>query len=223
MILTFPEVISVDEHQSLLQLIAQQAFVPGRETASEHLAERKHNQQLARDNEVLQSVTRLLLAALKRHSGFCNAFYPKQLHSLLVSRYTEGMAYGAHVDAALMGTESAWRTDVSLTLFLNEPDQYHGGELAIETGSEETRIKLPARSLVCYPTSQLHRVCRVERGERLVVVAWLESFVRDASARDTLRDLATARDELQRQAGESRAYELINKAHTNLLRRWADT
>jgi PKHD-type hydroxylase len=75
----------------------------------------------------LQAISEILLGALRRHAAFCNAVYPKQLHSLLVSRYRAGMHYGPHVDRALMGEATLWRTDLSLTLFLNEPDAYDGG------------------------------------------------------------------------------------------------
>ena len=32
---------------------------------------------------------------------------------------------------ALMGDQQLWRSDVSMTLFLNNPDDYDGGELAM--------------------------------------------------------------------------------------------
>ena len=162
----------------------------------------------------------MLLEALRRNAAFRAAIYPKQLHSTLVSRYRPGMEYGAHVDAALMGDATLFRTDVSLSLFLNEPADYDGGELALESGSGELRVKLPARALVCYPTGQLHRVTPVTRGERLVVVSWIQSHVRDGGAREVLRDLALALEKLPQDATAAR--DLVNKAHTNLLRRWSE-
>jgi PKHD-type hydroxylase len=222
MILTFPEVISTDEQKAILVEAAQADFVDGRETASPRLASIKNNQQIKRGSAPVQRVADVVLAALRRNPEFLNAVYPKQLHSMLVSRYREGMQYGAHVDQALMGDNTVWRTDLSLTLFLNEPDAYDGGELALQYGSGETLTKLPARSMVCYPTGQLHRVAPVTRGERLVVVGWIQSYVRDHAARETLRDLAQAM-ELLRERDEFRAaHELINKTHANLLRRWAE-
>lgn len=222
MILTFADIISADEQRAILERVAQAEFVDGRQTAGALLANRKNNEQIARDNEQLRAITAIVLDALRRHPGFCNAVYPKQLHSLLVSRYREGMRYGPHVDRALMGDETVWRTDLSLTLFLNEPDAYDGGELALESGSGELVVKLPARSIVCYPTGQLHQVRAVTRGERLVLVAWVQSYVRDAGAREVLCDLARALETLQQREGNSRAYDLVNKSHINLLRRWSE-
>jgi len=222
MILTFPEVISRDEQKAILVEAAQADFVDGRETASPRLASINNNQQIKRGSAPVQRVADVVLAALRRNPEFLNAVYPKQLHSMLVSRYREGMQYGAHVDQALMGDNTVWRTDLSLTLFLTEPDAYDGGELALQYGSGETLTKLPARSMVCYPTGQLHRVAPVTRGERLVVVGWIQSYVRDHAARETLRDLGQAL-ELLRERDELRAaHDLINKTHANLLRRWAE-
>lgn len=220
MILSFPEAIGVDEQRAILAEIAAAEFVPGRETAGAALAPRKNNEQISRDSPHVKTISAMLLEALRRNAAFRAAIYPKQLHSTLVSRYRPGMEYGAHVDAALMGDATLFRTDVSLTLFLNEPADYDGGELALESGSGEVRIKLPARALVCYPTGQLHRVAPVTRGERLVVVSWIQSHVRDGGAREVLRDLALALEKLPQDATAAR--DLINKAHTNLLRRWSE-
>jgi len=220
MILTFPEAVSVDEQRAILAEIAAAEFVPGRESAGAALAARKNNEQISRDSPHVKTIGVMLLEALRRNAAFRAAIYPKQLHSTLVSRYRPGMEYGAHVDAALMGDATLFRTDVSLTLFLNEPADYDGGELALESGSGELRVKLPARALVCYPTGQLHRVTPVTRGERLVVVSWIQSHVRDGGAREVLRDLALALEKLPQDATAAR--DLVNKAHTNLLRRWSE-
>jgi len=222
MILTFADVITPDEQRAILAEVGAAEFVDGRETASPALATIKNNQQIKRGSAAVQKIADILLAALKRHPGFLAAVYPKQLHSTLVSRYHEGMQYGAHVDQALMGDATVWRTDLSLTLFLNPPDAYDGGELALESGSGEMLIKLPARALVCYPTGQLHRVKPVTRGERLVVVSWIQSYVRDNAARELLRDLALALDALRGHDELLSAHDLVNKTHVNLLRRWSE-
>jgi PKHD-type hydroxylase len=222
MILTFAEVISADEQQAILAQIAAADFVDGRQTAGPLLAASKHNEQIRRDGAQLEHISAMLLQALRRNERFLSAVYPKQLHSLLVSRYREGMHYGPHVDRALMGDAMLWRTDLSLTLFLNEPNEYDGGELALESGSGTVKVKLPARALVCYPTGQTHQVLPVTRGERLVVVAWIQSHVRDAGAREALSDLAAALEVTRGNKDHDAAYDLVNKTHINLLRRWAE-
>src|SRR5437763_493705 len=104
MLLTFADVVSPQQHRAILQHVAGGAFVDGRETAGAHLSVRKHNEQIRRDDKPrLEAILALVLDALKRHDSFRNSVYPKQLHSLLVSRYRPGMRYGSHVDRALMG------------------------------------------------------------------------------------------------------------------------
>ena len=222
MILTFPDVITLEEQSAILAHIAAAEFVDGRQTAGPLLAGRKHNEQIERGGAELEHITGILLGALRRHERFLSWVYPKQLHSLLASRYRQGMHYGPHVDRALMGDTTVWRTDLSLTLFLNEPSEYDGGELALESGSGDIRVKLPARALVCYPTGQTHQVLPVTRGERLVVVAWIQSHVRDAAAREVLGDLAMALEAMRGREDQGHAYALVNKTHINLLRRWAE-
>ncbi len=222
MILTLANAIDEATHARILERVAQAAFVDGRETAGRQLADVKRNTQIARNDPLLAQISALVLESLRAHRAFREATYPRHLHSVMVSRYGPGMAYGAHVDNALMGDETVWRTDLSLTLFLNAPEDYDGGELCLETGSGEIGFKPPARHMLCYPTSDLHRVCEVTRGERLVVVGWIQSYVRDNSAREILWDLAQARDQLSAEAATRSACERVNKAHTNLLRRWAE-
>lgn len=222
MILTLNEAISKDAHRRILEIIKDAEFVDGRETAGKLLRDTKRNTQIGKHDERLQAVADVVLEALRANESFQLATYPKQLHSVMVSRYQPGMAYGPHVDNAMMGSSTVWRTDLSLTLFLNDPDEYDGGELCIESGSGELRFKLPSRGMICYPTSDLHQVREVTRGERLVVVGWIQSYIRDDRSREILWDLAQARDQISQSEGKSRSFDLVNKAHANLVRRWAD-
>jgi PKHD-type hydroxylase len=222
MILALADVISEEAHGRILQIIGEAEFVDGRETAGPVLNETKHNEQIARGDDRIQQATNVLLDSLNSNEAFRNATYPKQLHSVLISRYRPGMAYGPHVDNALTGGQVLWRTDLSLTLFLNQPNEYQDGDLCLESGSGQMRFKLPARHMPCYPTSDLHQVREVTEGERWAVVGWIQSHVRDGRAREVLWNLAQARDEIYEQEGKSRAFDLVNKSHTNLLRRWAD-
>ena len=63
----------------------------------------------------------------------------------------------------------------------------------------------------------------ITSGERLVVVAWIQSNVRDDRAREILWDLACAKTRIWDKEGRSESFDLVNKAYANLLRRWAET
>ena len=73
------------------------------------------------------------------------------------------------------------RTDLSFTVFLNQPEDYDGGELVIDTAGHEDSIKGPAGSVVLYPSSSVHRVTEVTRGERLACVGWVQSRIKSPS------------------------------------------
>lgn len=222
MILTLPELVTPEELAQIKRLVSRVEFVEGKATAGEWLHKAKNNQQIPWNHPIMQEITGLVMQALGRSDAFMSGAQPRRLAGMLVSRYRPGMSYGLHVDAPIMGEPNHVRSDVSFTLFLNEPETYEGGELAFETGSGETAFKLPARSAICYSTGQLHRVRPVEQGERLAVVGWIQSLVRDTAVRELLHDLSTARELLVGQDSASRALELINKTYFNLLRRHAE-
>ena len=90
-----------------------------------------------------------------------SAAIPKQIFPPLFNRYAAGNYFGEHVDNAIRGdtlTGLRIRTDISVTLFLSEPDEYDGGELLVDDYYGSHRIKLPAGHLVLYPATSLHMV-----------------------------------------------------------------
>ena len=60
----------------------------------------------------------------------------------LFVKYTEGMHYNWHSDAPYMNRTDPGksRSDFSTTLFLNDPDEYEGGELLLRQGTEIREI-----------------------------------------------------------------------------------
>lgn len=140
------------------------------------------------------------------------------LTPLILSRYRPGESYGLHVDDALMG---GVRTDVSFMLFLWDPETYEGGALEIEDTLEARQVRLPAGSVVVYPSTTLHRVTPVTRGERLAVVGWAESWVRQAERREVLFHLDRAVAEVFAAGGKSALFDTLAKTRSNLNRIWA--
>ncbi len=221
MMLTIPNLLTPDEVNFVISTLQSEDFVDGKTTAGWHARLVKHNSQLSREARYHQDLRDFIRAALKRTVLFQMAAQPKIVHSILFSRYQEGMSYGSHIDNALMGGEDFLRSDVSLTLFLSEPETYEGGELVIEGVEGEQVFKLEAGSAIIYPSSTLHRVNPVTQGTRLVVVAWVQSLIRDVSQREILFDLDIARRALFEKHGKTTEFDLISKSHANLLRRWA--
>jgi PKHD-type hydroxylase len=208
-----------DDLRAVRDALKNARFADGRETAGFAARLVKDNQQAKASDRSLDAVRALVAERILANDIFRMAVRPKALTPLLFSRYEPGMKYGSHVDDALM---QGLRTDVSFTLFLEEPDSYDGGELVIETAAGEDAVKLPAGSLIAYPSTSLHRVAEVTHGQRNVAVGWARSFIRDAAQREMLFDLDTARRQIFAREGKSAEFDLISKSLANLLRMWAE-
>ena len=223
MIFSLSQVLNQKELTAIDNSLAKAEFVDGKLTAGWHAKLVKNNQQLKAGTIEVKKLRTKIEAALNRHLLFNTAVRPKVIHSLLFSSYEVGMSYDTHVDNALMGNSPKFRSDVSFTLFLNSPDNYEGGELVIEGIQEEKAYKLDAGEAIIYPSTTLHRVNPVTKGRRLVVVGWVQSFIRDASDRELLFDLDTARRAIFAKTGKTPEFDLISKTIANLIRRWAET
>jgi PKHD-type hydroxylase len=159
---------------------------------------------------------------LTRHPVFQAAVLPHKVATPFYARYSPGMGYGDHVDDPVMGPGPRYRSDVALTVFLNEPDSYAGGELTIRTSFGAHSVKYAAGDAVLYPASSVHRVAPVTAGERLVAVLWAQSLVRDPARRELLYELGQAREALLREQPEADETRRVDYAYVNLLRMWAE-
>ena len=110
-----------------------------------------------------------------------------------------------------------------MTIFISDPADYDGGELAVEGDFGRHKVKRPAGQMVVYPSSSLHRVMPITRGERVVAVTWIESLIRDPARRQILVDLERARGKLNELAFDSIETDLAFRCYTNLMRMWAET
>ncbi|MEB3316678.1 MAG: Fe2+-dependent dioxygenase [Cyanobacteriota bacterium] len=209
-----------DHVERLLQRLLSapaEAWRPGEETAGWHARGVKHNRQLDRTTDVHGSLAEEVVSALGAHPLVRAAAFPRRIHGLLFSRMGPGEAYGRHLDNAWM---SGGRADLSFTLALTGPGDYAGGDLLLENPAGEERIRLRAGHAIVYPSTRLHQVEPVSRGERLVAVGWIESRIRHGDQRELLFELDTARRALFAQEGKGEVFDLISRSYTNLLRWW---
>ena len=213
------DVLKSDDLALIRDALERVRFIDGKETAGFAARQVKDNRQADGRDRGLDDVRDMVAKRILENDLFRIAARPKKLSPLLFSRYEPGMSYGSHVDDAMM---SGLRTDVAFTLFLEEPDSYDGGELVIESPGGEDAIKLPAGAMIAYPATTLHHVAQVTGGRRQVVAGWARSFVRDASQRELLFDLDTARRSIYARDGKSREFDLMSKSVANLLRMWAE-
>lgn len=210
----------LDKHMlaTLREAAAELDFSDGKSTAGRYARNVKTNLQ-ASPGEALDAVLEQVRKRLMANELFRSVARPRGFARILVSRYGPGMEYGTHVDDPIM---QGARTDLSFTLPLSSTEEYEGGGLVVEDAMEDRVIRVEAGDVVLYPTSALHRVEPVTRGERLAVLGWVTSWVRDPARREVLHDLDVAARALFDQQGKTPAFDRLFKAKSNLMRMWAD-
>jgi PKHD-type hydroxylase len=185
------EVLAPGELAQLRAIVAAGRFGDGRGSARGAASEVKANEQLELSPAQRDALSGIVLPALRRSRGFSRAALPFELSALLVNRYRPGMHYGPHFDRSFMPAAGGGqiRADLSATLFVSAPQDYDGGELCVARPSGEERIKLGAGELFLYPSCTLHSVADVTRGERIAVVFWVQSMIRDHEKRGLVSEL----------------------------------
>jgi PKHD-type hydroxylase len=226
MLLKIENVLDADELLQVNTLLAQAEWVDGRVTAGKQAAIVKNNQQLSEQNPEMQALRKIVLNALSRNPVFFSSVLPLKILPPFFNRYRgNSNFYGAHVDNAMRmlpdGSDYV-RADISATLFLSDPDTYEGGELIIEDTFGSQGVKLKAGSIVIYPSSSVHQVSPVTKGERVACFMFIQSMVRDPVKRRLLYDMDMALIDLRSKVGEDDAVVKLTGAYHNLLRLWTE-
>ena len=218
MLIAIENLLNGDQIARLGQAAAALNFSDGKATAGRFVKDVKANDQAVPSPE-LTAVLTAVEHALAGNAMFQSAARPRAITPLILSRYRAGQTYGSHVDDAVM---KGLRTDLSFTLFLADPESYDGGALIIDEPFESRAIKLRAGDMILYPSTTLHRVEPVTRGQRLAVVGWVQSLIRHAEQREMLFDLDQAVEAVFAEHGKSALFDRLAKTRSNLLRMWVD-
>ncbi|MGH8125972.1 MAG: Fe2+-dependent dioxygenase [Rhodanobacteraceae bacterium] len=224
MILLIPDMLTAAEVDTIRTGLKTAIYEDGATTAGGAAREVKHNQQMSRRSQEYERLADIIRTAYLRNGLLQTALLPASATYVIFNRYSLGMEYGPHVDAPLMGSQGKFlRTDIALTLFLSSPDSYVGGELVTDSGGGiGHKFKEKAGSAITYPANTLHHVAPVTQGTRDDAILWVQSLVRDPLERELLWDLEQAEQDIYRREGRNAAFDAINRAHKNLLRRWAE-
>lgn len=226
MMLRIENILTKEEVRQFRELMDKAEWVDGNATAGTQSSLAKRNMQLPEASPLARQLGDAILEALTRNNTFLSAALPAKIFPPLFNRYEGGQSFGNHVDNSIRqirGTAHRIRTDLSMTLFLSEPEDYDGGELVVEDTYGTHVVKLPAGDMVLYPSTSLHRVTPVTRGARVASFFWLQSMVRDEGERTLLFQLDNSIQKLAAERGlkDEAVIELTGVYH-NLLRRWAE-
>ena len=191
----------------------------GKKTAGSHAAKIKNNFQLDKNSKISIKIKDLVVKKIISDALIKSFTLPYLIHGVMLTKSHAGNGYGMHVDNPYM---PSGRSDLSFTLFLNDPEDYEGGSLCIQTINETKQIKLSAGEMIIYPSTQLHSVSQVKKGERFVCVGWIQSYVQNNEDRNFLFGLDAGAKGLLAKHGRSDELDLIFQAYSNLLRRLGD-
>lgn len=229
MLITVPNLLNSEELAEARGLLDAAEWVDGRVTAGHQSSQAKDNEQIPEGHPAAEKVGDMILRALGQNPLFLSAALPLRIFPPLFNRYSGGQNFGTHVDNAIRqipGTPLRIRTDLSATVFFEDPDKYEGGELCVEDTYGVHRVKLPAGSMVLYPSTSLHHVTPVTSGSRLCSFFWIQSMIRDDTRRSLLFDMDRSIQRINGELGEHEAarksaVELTGVYH-NILRQWAE-
>lgn len=212
-------VLSPAELAELNAIAERASFSDGRATNPHNAA--KQNVQL-NDQQAISETGQIMANALYNNDEFRNFVFPKAIAPPLITVYRAGDRYGLHADSAFMPWNGRWqRSDVSCTLFLSDPASYAGGELRIMLGDEASAIKLPAGSVILYPSTTLHEVTPVTSGERRVGLTFIQSRIADPQRRELLYELNEVAA-LEGLGMKPENFTRLERVRENLLRVWGD-
>jgi len=224
MVLELENVLTKEECSTIVAQLEQADWILGSRTAGHVAKSVKQNLQLSQDNSLAIKLGELLVAKLAERGDFQAAAIPNKIFPPMFNCYQGGGTFGDHIDNAirfhpLNGT--AIRTDVSITVFLNEPEEYEGGELIIQDTYGEQRVKLSAGNAILYPSTSLHQVTPVTDGRRLASFFWIQSFIPDVVQRGTLYQLDQSIQALTASVPEHPEITRLSGVYHNLLRQWS--
>lgn len=225
MMLHIPDVLNTEELTHIRGVLATAGWTDGRHTTGAQAAQQKWNYQLPVLAPEAQALADLVRAALLRHPLFQSAALPKTVLTPRFNAYEDGGHFGNHIDGAIQPdpvTRIPVRTDISTTVFLNEPEDYDGGELIVEDTYGSHEVKLKAGDAILYPGTSIHRVEPVTRGTRLASFTWTQSIVPDTFRRQMLFELDMTILRLRTQVGDTPDVVSLTAHYHNLIRQWAE-
>ncbi len=225
MLLVIEKLLENDDLISFRNRLICADWIDGAQTAGSRSIAVKNNLQLDLKSPLARDLGHEILRKLGLNPLFVSATLAENIFPPIFNMYQDGGCYGTHTDAALMrlpDSGATLRSDISATIFLSNPEDYDGGELVIEDQFGAQAVKLSAGDMILYPSSSLHQVTPVTRGQRICAITWMQSAVADSSARSLLFDLDQAIQALSpaHTANDPHINQLVNTYH-NLLRRWA--
>lgn len=223
MITILDDILSQEEVTEITSLLSLSEFKEGFSSNPEYKQQVKKNLELRRTDSGQAKLTLdMIQNRLNGHKQFNVTALPLRNTALRFNCYKDSGTYGDHADAAIMGTPPI-RSDLSITIFLSNPEDYEGGELTIK-GNDGIMVdyKLKSGSAIIYPSYFVHRVNSVTSGTRYAAIGWIQSLIRDENKRALISRFNTFADSIKEKEGATSTYVEATSLYNNLLRLWVE-
>lgn len=222
-ILEISKLLNAEHLEKIDSLLPKIPFEDGKNTAAGAAKEVKANLQASKvENNFRREVQQIVFSAIAGNPVIQAAAMPKAMLPPIISKYNNGMNYGWHTDSPVMTIDYTIRVDLSITVFLSDPESYTGGELEIEMPTGNVLYKLNKGDAIIYPTTKLHRVKPVTEGERVACVTWMQSLVKDTEKRELLFQIKSIQESISAKNIQSPENIAMLQVYSNLMRMWTD-
>ena len=209
----FYKVLSQEVAKEILGSVNVMDWSVGQARTKELTGTVKQNKEILHtESDKAQLLLRAIAKKIMAHNGISLDCIPLMISTPKFSKYTDGEHYKVHTDSPWMGTT---RTDLSCTLFLSDPSTYEGGELCVDGN----KIKGQQGEIAVYECGKPHEVIPVTKGERVCVVTWIQSRIRDKTKRKIISDF---RKWLAKMEDNEKLFFEGNVIYSSLLRRWME-
>lgn len=222
MLVRIPAVLDAEQVVHVQSALEKSDWMDGKATAGPLAQKAKNNLQVPEASPSARALGDIILTALGKNALFNSAALAARISPPQFNRYDVGMTYGNHIDNALRTGAQRMRTDLSATLFLSDPKEYDGGELVVLDTYGFHAVKLVPGDLILYSSTSKHRVQPVTRGSRWAAFFWIQSMIRDESARTLLFELDSAIQRISKKNVDAEEVIDLTGVYHNLFRRWSE-
>ena len=219
------DLYTADDAAKILASVPDDHWKQGQARTSELTGTVKQNDEAqAGGSDIVAALCRLHAERLAGNLDIKSHHLVKGVSPPKFNRYAGGGTYKRHTDAPNMG---ACRTDMACTTFLTDPDSYDGGELNVEDqhGGVHT-IKSKIGQCVVYTCGQPHWVAPVTKGERIAIVCWMQSYVRDEHKRGILSSMNRSLQKIEPLSHDDdlmrEVWTELGATHADLFRMWME-
>ena len=224
MITVIPNLIPKHRFKFIEEKLKEIEWTDGTLTAHGSAKNRKRNSQSLKPSEALNKINALVLSAIRENKTITNIITPTEILYPMLNRHEMGEFYGKHIDRPvryLTKKDKYFRADVSCSVFLSDKESYEGGELVIHHGATTQKVKLNKGDAVLYPTSYLHEVKEVTKGERVCAVTWMQCAIADSNEREMVADIFKLNNLVATATDDENIHGLASKVYNNLFRKFA--